>query len=96
MALFAVDTGCREQAVCRLRWGWEIPVPELQTSVLVISAQHGGRSERSGVKNREDRVVVLNDVAKRVVEAQRGWHREFVFVASKGKPPRPAPSAKKD
>jgi hypothetical protein len=43
----------------------------------------GGRSERSGVKNREDRVVVPNDVAKRVIDAQRGLHDEFVFVASK-------------
>jgi integrase len=33
--------------------------------------------------------VVLNDVAKRVVEAQRGLHRVFVFVASKGKPRQP-------
>ena len=33
--------------------------------------------------------MVLNDVAKRVVEAQRGLHRQFVFVASKGKPRQP-------
>jgi integrase len=71
MALFAVNTGCREQEVCQLRWTWEVPVAELQSSVFVIPA---GRSERSGVKNREDRVVVLNDVAKRVIDAQRGLH----------------------
>jgi len=75
--------------VCQLRWEWEVPVPELQTSVFVIPAEFGGRSERSSVKNREDRVVVLNDVAKRVIEAQRGLHREVVFVASKGQPPQP-------
>ena len=63
MALFAVNTGCREQEVCQLRWEWEVPVPELQTSVFVIPADFGGRSKRSGVKNGEDRVVVLNDVA---------------------------------
>jgi integrase len=28
-------------------------------------------------------------VAKRMIDAQRGLHREFVFVASKGKPRRP-------
>jgi integrase len=89
MALFKVNTGCREQEVCQLRWAWEVPVPELATSVFVIPAEFGGRSERSGVKNREDRVVVLNDVAKRVIDAQRGQHQEFVFVASKGKPPTP-------
>src|SRR5436190_11718309 len=87
--LFAVNTGCREQEVCQLRWRWEVPVAELQTSVFVIPAEFGGRTERSGVKNREDRVVVLNDVAKRVIDAQRGLHDEFVFVASKGKPRKP-------
>ena len=89
MALFAVNTGCREQEVCQLRWKWEVPVAELETSVFVIPAAFGGRTERSGVKNREDRVVVLNDVAKRVIDAQRGLHDEFVFVASKGKPRKP-------
>jgi integrase len=89
MALFAVNTGCREQEVCQLRWAWEVPVRELQTSVFVIPAEFGGRSERSGVKNSEDRVVVLNDVARRVIDAQRGLHEEFVFVASKGKPRKP-------
>ncbi len=33
--------------------------------------------------------MVLNDVAKRVIDAQRGLHDEFVFVASKGKPRKP-------
>ncbi len=89
MAFFAVNTGCREQEVCQLRWKWEVPLAELQTSVFVIPAEFGGRSERSGVKNREDRVVVLNEVAKRVINAQRGLHDEFVFVASKGKPRKP-------
>ena len=89
MALFAVNTGCREQEVCQLRWNWEVPVPELQTSVFVIPADFGGRSDRSGVKNREDRVVVLNDIAKRVIEVQRGLHPEYVFVSSKGKPRKP-------
>jgi integrase len=79
----------RSAPTCQLRWEWEVPVPELQTSVFVIPAEFGGRSERSGVKNREDRVVVLNDVAKRLIDAQRGLHREFVFVGSKGKPRKP-------
>jgi integrase len=74
MALFAVNTGCREQEVCQLRWKWEVPVAELQTSVFVIPTDFGGRTERSGVKNREDRVVVLNDVAKRVIDAQCWLH----------------------
>ena len=60
MCLFKINTGCREQEVCRLRWEWEIKVPELETSVFIIPG--------SGVKNGEDRLVVLNRVAKSVVE----------------------------
>src|SRR3990167_3339875 len=63
MALFKVNTGCREQEVCQLRWEWEIPVPELQTSVFVIPAQ--------AVKNREPRLVVINDIAKSVIENEQ-------------------------
>ena len=33
----------------------------------------------SGVKNGEDRLVVLNDVAKAIIEAQRGLHKIWVF-----------------
>lgn len=36
MALYKVNTGCREQEVCRLRWDYEVKVPELDTSVFVI------------------------------------------------------------
>ena len=89
MALFAVNTGCREQEVCQSRWDWEVSVAELQTSVFVFPAGFGGRPGRSGVKNREDRVVVLNDVAKRVIDSQCGLHRQFLFVSSKGQPRKP-------
>src|SRR5271157_5390267 len=71
MALFAVNTGCREQEVCGLRWEWEIPVPELNTNVFIIPS--------NVVKNREDRLVVLNKVAKAVVEEMRGLHPDYVF-----------------
>ena len=79
MALFKVNTGCREQEVCRLRWDWEVSVPELGTSVFLIPSDFGGRREFSGVKNGEDRLVVLNDVAKSVVDAQRGKDADWVF-----------------
>jgi integrase len=72
MALFKVNTGTREQEVCQLRWDWEVPVPELGRSVFVIP--------RQWVKNREDRLVVLNDVAWNVVNERRGYHAEFVFT----------------
>ena len=60
MALFKVNTGCRDQEVCNLRWEWEIEVPELKTSVFIIPADR--------VKNRQDRLVVLNRVAKSIIE----------------------------
>lgn len=72
MALFKVNTGCREQEVCRLRWDWEVQLPEIDTSVFVIPG--------AVVKNREDRLVVLNAVARSVVEAQRGKHPIAVFT----------------
>ena len=71
MALFKVNTGCREQEVCRLQWEWEVVVPELETSVFLIPAMY--------VKNRLKRLVVLNAVAKGVIEAQRGRHPQYVF-----------------
>lgn len=72
MVLFKVNTGCREQEVCSLRWEWEEYLPELDTSIFVIPAH--------AVKNRMPRVVVLNSEAKSVIEQVRGEHPEFVFT----------------
>ena len=71
MALFKVNTGCRDKEVCNLRWDWECRVPELDTSVFIIPAEL--------VKNNQDRLIVMNRIAKSVVDAQRGKHRTFVF-----------------
>ncbi len=71
MALFKVNTGCRDQEVCNLRWDWEVQVPELETSIFIIP----GRK----VKTRQDRLVVLNRVANAVIEEMRGVHPEYVF-----------------
>ncbi|RLA59196.1 MAG: hypothetical protein DRR04_09070, partial [Gammaproteobacteria bacterium] len=35
-AHFAVNTGCRDQEICQLRWDWEVDVPELETSAFVL------------------------------------------------------------
>jgi len=80
MALFKVNTGLREQEVCHLKWDWEIEVPELDTIIFLIPDNFGGRTDKSGVKNGEDRLVILNDVARSVVESCRGIHREWVFT----------------
>lgn len=79
MALFKVNTGAREQEVCKLRWEWEIQVPEIDASVFLVPADFGGRTERSGVKNTEERLIVLNRVAKNVIDQQRGLDPQWVF-----------------
>ena len=72
MALFTVNTGCRDGEVCRLRWEWEVAVPMLDTAVFIIPGRY--------VKNADDRLVVLNRVARSVVEARRGVHPDYVFT----------------
>ncbi|HEV7610385.1 MAG TPA: tyrosine-type recombinase/integrase [Steroidobacteraceae bacterium] len=72
MALFKVNTGLREQEVCGLKWDYEVKVPELDTSVFIIPGER--------VKNGEERLVVLNGIAKSVVESVRGLHPVNVFV----------------
>jgi len=85
MALFKVNTGCREQEVCRLKWEYEIDVQELNATVFLIPWNFGGRRPLSGVKNRRDRLVVLNSVARSVIEDQRGQDPAWVFPV-RGKP----------
>lgn len=81
MTLFKVNTGTREQEVCQLRWEWERWIPELQCSVFIIPAWIAGTDGIQGmVKNREDRLVVLNRIAQSVIEDVRGEHPEFVFT----------------
>ena len=72
MALFAVNTGCRDAEVCRLQWDWEVKVPSLDTFVFIVPG--------SFVKNGEERLIVLNDIAKRVVDSRRGKHPTHVFT----------------
>ena len=58
--------------MCKLRWDWETQVPEIGASVFLIPADFGGRHERAGVKNGDERLVVLNNVARSVIDKQRG------------------------
>ncbi|WP_040615134.1 tyrosine-type recombinase/integrase [Rickettsiella grylli] len=72
MVLFAVNTGCRCQEICRLQWQWKVDIPELNTYVFIIP--------KNFVKNRQHRLVVLNQQAKQVIESQRGQHPTYVFT----------------
>ncbi len=52
MVLFKVNTGTREQEVCRPRWEWEVEVPMLKTSVFPVPAddEHGRLVKNGGGK----------------------------------------------
>lgn len=78
MALFAVNTGCREQEVCRLQWDWEIKLPQFPHMLVFIVPPEL-------VKNGDERLIVCNDAAKEVIESQRGRHDTYVFTF-KGRP----------
>jgi integrase len=66
LVLLALHTGCRAGEIIALRWDWEVFVPELEVSVFVWPG--------SATKNGEERVVLLNSVARRVVDERRGEH----------------------
>lgn len=78
MAIFAVNTGCRDQEICELRWEWEVEIPELShILVFIIPAEL--------VKNGEERLVVCNDNASAIVNKERGKHPTHVF-SYRGRP----------
>ena len=77
MALFAVNTGARQEKICGLKWRWEQRVPELDTPAIqrTVFVLPG-----SVTKNGEPRVLVLNDVAQAVIGEVRRQHRTYVFT----------------
>lgn len=73
MALFAVNTGLRDENVCGLQWKWERRyIPEIKRSVFVVPA--------SEYKGKRPHVAILNDVAMSVIESCRGQHKDYVFT----------------
>ncbi len=72
MALFAINTGCREREITQLRWRQEYRLPALGVSVFVLSGD--------STKNGEERVVLLNAVARSIIESCRGHHPDYVFI----------------
>lgn len=78
MALFAVNTGCRDREICELRWDWEIQIPELPHIIVFIVPGEL-------VKNGEERLIVCNETVREVIERERGKHPTHVF-SYKGRP----------
>ncbi|MBP9729670.1 MAG: site-specific integrase [Gammaproteobacteria bacterium] len=72
MALFAVNTGCRDQEICRLRWDWEVKVTEMPELVVFIVPGEF-------VKNAQDRLIICNQIARSVIEEQCNKDPTYVF-----------------
>ncbi|WP_323026654.1 tyrosine-type recombinase/integrase [Castellaniella sp.] len=76
MALFDLNSGVREDVICSLRWEWEARVllrKDLMISVFVVPRDH--------VKGRkQERVLICNSIAQRIVDEQRSLHPEYVFT----------------
>jgi integrase len=77
MAEFAINTGCRQKEVTGLKWEWLYIESTSGIRYFIIPGEDH--------KNEQDRVVVLNEVALRVIGQCKGEHPVFVFTY-KGKP----------
>ena len=71
MCLFKVNTGCREQEVCQLQWQWLV---QRDDGIWFFELP------ADLVKNRIRRVVVLNDIAKSVIQKRHSEHLKYVFA----------------
>lgn len=78
MALFDVNTGLRDQELCALEWSWEwqSEYPDLEGRIFIIP----GEFRKAELGEEEDRLLVLNDIAKSVVDSQRDVHSRYVFT----------------
>lgn len=81
MALYAANTGSRDKEVYWLKWEWEKRMPELGVSVFLIPSHVVIEGKRTRlIKNGQDRLVILNSVARSVIDEVRGQHPEYVFT----------------
>lgn len=73
MCLFKVNSGCRANEVVQLRWAWEKDMGIGETIFLVPGEM---------TKNGKPHYVVLNSIARTVIDRWRGKDADYVF----GKP----------
>ena len=71
MCLFNANTGCRVQEVCQLQWQWLV---QRDDGIWFFELPS------DLVKNRTGRLVLLNDIAKSVIQKRHGEHPKYVFV----------------
>lgn len=77
-ALFGINTGVRRQIISDLEWSWQKRIPEIESPIFVVPRGYRG--------SKFARPIMLNSVAARVVDAQRGTDSKFVFIGKKGIP----------
>jgi len=70
IVLFALNTGCRDQEMCQLKWS------DYQNGLFVLSGER--------TKNGEDRIVPLNSVARNLIDSLPRTG-EYVFMQN-GRP----------
>lgn len=70
-ALFAVNTGVREQELFSLRWSDLVPIPSLETFVFILKGEVA--------KNGQDRAIICNSLARLAVNNQRDNGSKYVF-----------------
>jgi integrase len=79
MCRFCFHTGLRESEMRHLRWEYEQQYSDLDRPIFFIPLEKH--------KNSSDRIVVLSDRARDILEAQRGISDEWIFPSPKtGKP----------
>jgi hypothetical protein len=81
MGEFIVNARPRDEEICALVWAWEIPIPELdppelKRTVFIIPEQ----VTRCFTDDPHPGLLVLNDAAQKIVDAQRGLHPRYVFT----------------
>jgi integrase len=76
MALFALQTGVREEVICGLQWEWEVYLEEVDIATFIVPVDFvkGQKGKKTA------RVVVCNTTARAVIDAQRGVHPTHVFA----------------
>ena len=75
-SLFAINTGVRKQLISDLEWSWLKKIPEIEYPIFVVPRGYRG--------SKFSRSIVLNSVAAKVVDGQRGKDRKYVFIGKKG------------
>jgi len=67
---FGINTGCRDQELCNLRWDW---LKKIDETLWYFELPKGS------TKNNQVRPVILNSIAKSIVESLVGNNPEYVF-----------------